>query len=185
MTDVVLVAIIGVAGTLIGSLSGLISAKIADSSRVKNDNRLYISKTQYDLEFGIYRELSKKAFSLIVDLSIIYTNSHFRTNDEKKNPAEEIRHFKNVTNDICDVQDILHENAPFIPESIYDKYDELYSLAKEQFWVYLDDMKKCLENNLPLPITDESKERVERIDALYSSINKELRKYLFSLAIVS
>ena len=76
MTDVVLVAIIGVAGTLIGSLTGLISAKIADSSRAKNDNKLYISKTQYDLEFGIYRELSKKAFSLIVDLSIIYTTLH-------------------------------------------------------------------------------------------------------------
>ena len=56
MTDVVLVAIIGVVGTFVGSLTGIISAKIADSSRAKNDNRLYISKTQYDLEYGIYRD---------------------------------------------------------------------------------------------------------------------------------
>ena len=185
MTDVVLVAIIGVVGTFVGSLTGIISAKIADSSRAKNDNRLYISKTQYDLEYGIYRELSKKAFALIVDLSIIYTNNHFRTNDTEKNPEEEIRRFKNVTNDICDVQDILHENAPFIPESIFDKYDELYSLAKEQFWIYLEDLKKCLQTGQQLVITDDSKNRVEKIDELYKNLNKELRKYLFSLSIVS
>lgn len=35
------------------------------------DNRIYISKTKFNTEFGIYRELSKAFFEMIKDVSIM------------------------------------------------------------------------------------------------------------------
>lgn len=184
MTEPVIVAIIGVLGTLLGTVLGMLSTKLSDNRHAKNDNKLYISKAQYDLEFDVYRQLSKKTFALIVDLTTIYTNHHFREDTENTSPAENLRKFTGITNDICDVQDVLHENAPFIPENIYNEFNELYELAKEQFWIYLEDSKVCIRTGQPLPITEESVRRVEKIEVIYKSLIQDLRKYLFSLCIV-
>ena len=77
MTNEVLIALIGVIGTLMGSSVGIIGNRLAERTRAKNENRLYISRTQYDLQLDVYRNLTKKFFSLIVDLTTIYSDDHY------------------------------------------------------------------------------------------------------------
>lgn len=183
MTETVLIAIIGVAGTLLGSCLGLLGNSILEKSKVKNDRKLYMSKAQYDLELTIYRNISKQLFGLIVELTTIYSDDHYKQQNEEKDRESESKTYIKLVGNIADVQDTLYENAPFIPEHIYEKYDEIYQLAKEQFWDYQRDVKEFVESGIKPTITKESRDRVDKIESLYKSVNDELRKYLSSISL--
>ena len=184
MTETVMIAILGIIGTLLGTVVGFVCNVTLEKTKTKGDNKLYKSKKQYDLEFDIYRELSKKWFSLIVALTTKYSDDHYKQYNQSKGQSAEFKDYEEIVNHIADVQDCLFEHAPFIPNHIYVKYKELFDLAKEQFWVYMEETKTYLKSNVKQPISNESKERVDRIEELYHSINDDLREYLSSISIV-
>lgn len=184
MTDTVLIAIIGVAGTLLGSCVGLFGNRMIERIKAKNDSKLYMSKSQYDLELNVYREISKKLYGLIVHLTTIYSDNHYKQQNEEKDKTSEVKTYVELVNSIADVQDILYENAPFIPEHIFSKYDEVFQQAKEQFWIYQKDVKMFAESGTKPSITAESRERVDRIETMYNCVNNELRKYLSSVSLI-
>lgn len=184
MTDIVTVAVIGVIGTLLGTLLGTFGNKLIEKSKASNEKKIYISKTQYDIELNVYREISKKTFSLIVSLTTIYSEDHYREQNEKKTRAEEAESYRKLVDRIVDVQDVLYENAPFIPEHIFNQYNDLYQLAKEQFWIYQKEVTEYLSSDNRPPIKSETRERISKIELLYDTVNKDLRKYLMLLTVI-
>ena len=152
MTDIVTVAVIGVIGTLLGTLLGTYGSKLIEKSKTSNENKSYISKTQYDIELNVYREISKKTFALIVALTTIYSEDHYRAQNENNTKEEEAKTYRKLVDNIADVQDVLYENTPFIPEHIFNQYNDLYQLAKEQFWIYQKDVTEYLSSNIKPPI---------------------------------
>lgn len=49
------------------------------------DNKIYISKTKFDTEFGIYRELSKAFFEMVKNISIMIPSHILRIKRQKEN----------------------------------------------------------------------------------------------------
>ena len=86
MSETVIIAIIGVAGTLIGSIIGLFGNSILERRRVKNDGRIHITKAQFDMQMGIYRELSKAFFHVLVIMNTF--SATYSKNSSQKLPNE-------------------------------------------------------------------------------------------------
>ena len=64
MTDTVLVALIGVGGTLLGMFGN----SIVERAKAKSERRLYITKVRFDHEFEIYQTLSEKHLTMAYDI---------------------------------------------------------------------------------------------------------------------
>ena len=64
MTDTVLVALIGVGGTLLGMFGN----SIVERSKAKSERRIYITKVRFDHEFEIYQTLSEKHLTMVYDI---------------------------------------------------------------------------------------------------------------------
>ncbi len=74
MTDTVLVALIGVGGTLLGMFGN----SIVERAKAKSERRLYITKVRFDHEFEIYQTIfykgimpSEKVSDLPVDCNTL------------------------------------------------------------------------------------------------------------------
>ncbi len=146
----------------------------------------YVTKSQYDFEFEIYRSLTKSFFEMIVKLMTLFSPSYFR----EISTAEDICSLRDGTikasEKIADAQDVLHTNSPFIQKDIYEKYEIILTTALDLFWEYLN----CLdEEKRDKTICDEEwrKERyntVCELDENLAVINDELRIYLKNLAVL-
>lgn len=91
------------------------------------DNKIYISKA----EFEIYRELSKAFFEMVKDISILIPLGLTSVPaDPEKKYDEEI--YKEAMESTVKAQDILNGNIPFISEEIYNAYDEILKLCRQQ-----------------------------------------------------
>ena len=68
MSDVVIVAILGVIGTLIGSVIGLLCGTITESKRAENERRLHSQRVRFDYEFNLYQILAEKHLTMVYDI---------------------------------------------------------------------------------------------------------------------
>lgn len=181
MSETVIIAIIGVAGTLIGSIIGLFGNSILERRRVKNDGRIHITKAQFDLQLEIYKKLSKAFFHVLVVMNTFCANCSKNSDQKLPNETLSPEDYKRLIEATCNAQDLLYENAAFLPESIYKKYDELNNIINNQFWEYLkspygNEDKKASEENYKA-ITD-------LIEFQLRDINADIRNHLASLSIV-
>ena len=79
------------------------------------DNKTYISKTKFDTEFGIYRDLSKAFFKMVRDVSIMIPIgvASYPANEEAKKEYEN-NLYKAAVKSCVAAQDVLSANVPFI-----------------------------------------------------------------------
>lgn len=78
----------------------------------------YVSKTRFDAEFEIYRNLSKSFFTMVKDISVMipYGYTKVPADKEEKRKADE-EHYIKARNSAVNAQDELNGNSPFISES--------------------------------------------------------------------
>lgn len=93
MDSTVLVALIGICGTLAGAIVGFLGNLIIEKKKAQNDGKLYISNAQYDMETSIYRDLSKKIFHLVVAISTLYSDNHYKESNERKSKREDVKDY--------------------------------------------------------------------------------------------
>ena len=87
------------------------------------DNKIYISKTKFDTEFSIYRELSKTFFEAVKAISImIPPGLTFVPADENDRKEYEHKCYSDAVKAVVNAQDALNSNAPFIQTELFDKY---------------------------------------------------------------
>lgn len=187
---------VGGSGAIICALSKFLAERIANRIDSKYQNRLnqqleeykdllahknYVSQTQFDTEFQIYKQLSKAYFAVIVKASSF---SKYQQKD-KTISKEELFRMIDVNGE---AQDILFENEPFIPEEIFNKYLDLNEKTSDFFFTIIDRIEKNMKEGKRL---DECEIRTsediyvsESLQSELREINKDVRHYLESLSIV-
>lgn len=180
MSEVIWVAIIGVVGTIAGSLIGFLSNKHIESKRVKNDTRQYVSRLQFDLQLNILKQLSKAFFKVLVISNTV--EKDIKSEDQKL--IDDKSTYKRLVEVTSDAQDLLFENAPFIPEDLFDKYDKLNSTISKLFWDYYNycvDNSKTIQESCLKDITT----YINLIEHMIREINADIRKLLSNTSIIT
>ncbi len=192
---------VGGSGAIICAVSNFLSTRIANRIEAKYQQKLekeleeyktwlentrYITQTQFDVAFEIYRKLSKAFFELLVQLSTISEKEFYENNIHE---LERVEHEKNIYRKMVETasnaQNILYENSPFIPQNIYSKYEELYEMFNERFWIYHERCEAYLEGKIKSVerFDENDKKQFEKIQSKLFEINAEVRSYLETLAI--
>lgn len=182
MSETIIITIIGVLGTIAGTVIGMISNGIAEKKRAKNDGRIHVSKMQFDLQIEIYRKLSSAFFRVLVKFNTLesITTGKDIIHGEKLSPDD----YKSLIEATCNAQDLLYENAPFIPEDIYKKYDDLNNIINNQFWAYMNISPEASQNS---DKTDELKNAggiAKYIEYLLREINALIRSQIAEMSII-
>lgn len=151
------------------------------------DNKTYITKTKFDTEFSIYRELSKAFFAMVKDISIMIPDGLAKypgDNEERKKYEDQL--YSNATKTTVAAQDTLNGNAAFIPSDLFEKYNNILALCKNQLEVFSDRQNRFSFSN---PggrerIQQEDYMRTVQIKKDFNELNGMIRKYLSNLDVL-
>ena len=195
----------GGAGAIIVAVSSFLANKIAihlenkyqlktekelEAYKANLTQRSYVTKIQFDIEFDIYRKLSKGLFEFITTLYTTVEEKHYPKEDGT-NPQQkienEMRTYKKMVDKAANLQELLYENAAFMPQGIYEKYKELIELTTAQFWTYQERFRDYVDGKISLVdrTTDADKAAFDAIEKKVEALNNELRDHLQKIYIVS
>lgn len=152
--------------------------------KAKNEKVNYISKTQFDVEFKIYQELSESSFSMLFEVSKLFPTGldHVPQDAEERQKVYQDRYEK-AQEEFIKFQNKLFQIAPFIVKEIYDLFDELRAEARLQV-VWYPDLILHPGNTYNAEQDIKCWERSPILIEKHSYIIEFLRKYLNSLKVV-
>ena len=191
----------GIGGVIIAFIK-FFSDFIADKLSVKYENKLdktlekyktelskkeYVSKTRFDAEFSIYRDLSVSFCTMVKDISVMIPegfNFQLAEPEGRKNYENEC--YKNANNSTVRAQDSLYASAAFIPEDFFIGYEEILSLCKQQLNVFAFryNVSSFETKNKKRELKQEDYKRTEEINKKWISHNEKIRDYLTSLDVL-
>lgn len=187
----IIVCAVKYASNIIASrLSQKYEAKLQEElekHRAVMEKKTYITKAQYDTEFGIYRSISKNFFEALVAFNSIFSADYRFESQFTPTSFEQARTaFMKVATKLQAAQDTLYENAAFITKPLYDKYENFLVEATGLFWEYKEKLfseqiKDVIEDSNWL---DAKHQCVKRLEDMLFALNEELRIYLQNLTIV-
>ena len=161
--------------------------KELENYRTNLDNKIYISKTKFDAEFELYRQLSKAFFDMVKDVTIMIPAGYSTyPADPKAREEYEDNTYRNASKSTVSAQDILNSNIPFLPEKFYEEYHEILKLCRQQ----LDAFEQRWNVYYLAPQEDKksfSKEDYQRsrdINTKFRELNNDIRKYLMKLDVM-
>lgn len=101
------------------------------------ENKTYITKTKFDAEFSLYRELSKTFFEMVKDITTMIPTGYatYPADKEARKEYERIL-YNNAVKSTVAAQDTLNGNIPFIPDELYQKYKEIVRMCSIQLNVF-------------------------------------------------
>lgn len=123
MTDTVLVALIGVGGTLLG----MFGSGIVERLKSKSERQLHIAKVRFDHEFEIYQALSEKHLTMVYDIGAAVMIARGASLPEGIQTYKDFCLSMAKHIDEADMQN--KRSAPFISKEIYESYKELGELS--------------------------------------------------------
>ncbi len=162
--------------------------KELEKYRVGLDNKIYISRTKFDTEFAIYRELSRSFFVMVRDITHMIPAGYAEYPADKDDREKyENMLYDDARKSTVTAQDFLYSNIPFIPEEFEKAYMEVLDLCRQQLGVFE------LRWNVGYMATDEEKRRFSREDyqrsreirKKYDELVKNVREYLSKLDVIS
>lgn len=151
------------------------------------DNKTYISRTKFDAEFNIYRELSKAFFEMVKAITIMIPSglANYPADEEAKKEYENNLYDKASKYAVI-AQDVLNSNAPFIPSNLFKNYDDILKLCKVQLGVFelrwdvnyraRQEEKECFSL--------EDYKRSREINEKFEELNENIRNYLAKLDVI-
>lgn len=114
-------------------------SKELENYKLSLENKTYISRTKFDAEFAIYRELSSDFSDAVLAINIMVPTGLTMVPADREARLElDKKHYEAAVKAIVKAQDSLKSNIPFIPENIYDGYNELLKLFGLQLAAYED-----------------------------------------------
>lgn len=191
----------GIGGIIIAVIkfsSNLIASKLSKKYEIKMQQELekvkadlskkeYVSKTRFDAEFSIYRELSQTFCAMVKDVSImIPAGLTFIPSDKEARRKYEDECHKRASSSTVKAQDTLYANAAFIPQQYFESFEEILNLCKDQLSVI------AFQNNALSLNTEDEKRRLDKDDYKRTEeINKKwiehinsIRNYLNTLDVI-
>lgn len=161
--------------------------KELEKYRIGLDSKTYISKTKFDTEFAIYRELSSSFFLMVKDVTrMIPAGYADYPADKEEREKYENTLYDNALKSTVAAQNYLYPNIPFVSEEFEKAYLEVLGLCREQLGVFERRW------NVGYMATDEEKRRFSREDyqrsreirEKYDALNKAVRAYLTKLDVI-
>lgn len=151
------------------------------------ENKTYISKTKFDAEFQLYRELSKAFFEATKDITIMIP-AGYATYPIDENDREEYENnlYDKAKKSTVLAQDILNANIPFIPENIYKKYDEILGLCRIQILTFEDRWNVGIEGTFKekSKFKPDDYKTSREIREKFEEINGIVRQYISNLDVI-
>ena len=106
------------------------------------DNKKYITKTKFDVEFKIYKEYTKAFSELVFAISQFVPGKYVNDDAFKAPTKDEFEAFINKINImILNARNTLNSNIPFVEKDIYNTANVLLGLCENFFISY---MYRCL-----------------------------------------
>lgn len=147
----------------------------------------YVSKTKFDTEFSLYRELSSafaemvKAVSILIPAGLVNVPA-----DHEERLKFDADHYKDAVPAVVKAQDTLNANIPFISETIYNGYAEILKLAYLQLGEYEDrfvvtDLRPKEEKEI---FSRDAYKRTHEISEKWKTLNNTIRDYISKLDVV-
>ena len=159
-------------------------SKELEKYKTELSKKEYVSKTRFDAEFGIYRELSKAFFNMARDINSLIPAGYSErpaNEDDYRKCQEECWHASSQS--LRTAQETLVQNAPFISEELYNDFLELVTLSRLQISAYTKrfNVLYLASQEEKESYTAEDYERAREISQKFDALNKKIRNYLASL----
>ena len=163
-------------------------AKLAQETekyKTELSKKEYVSKTRFDAEFQIYRDLSIAFFDLVkVVNALIPYGLTTKPADEELQEQQQDKQLREAVSLSIEAQDILNKNAPFIAEQFYYSYNEILKMCYLQIDVIQDKynvLNMCPDKGIP---KYEDYSRTKEINERFRENNNNVRKYLALLEVL-
>lgn len=151
------------------------------------DNKIYISKTKFDTEFSIYRELSKSYAEMVKGISLMIPTgmAKYPANKDEKKEYENRVYDKALTATIV-AQDVLNQNIPFISSNLFNEYDNILNLCRRQLDVFERrwDVGSLVTQDEKESFSMEDYECTSEIREKFKELNENIRRYLSTLDVM-
>ena len=178
-------AIIALIASIIVSNKEIKKIKEESKLRYQSEKKLYISKTRFDLEISIYKELSEKFLEMIYKVAMLFPRGIYQesANFEEKIENRKANHSRAIKT-FLDAHQALMKYAPFIPEMFYEEFNKILELCKIQINLYPEFMLQKQDRDYGKELLKEERDcwkRTETIMTQSDDLTKKLREYLNSL----
>lgn len=189
----IIVAVVKFASNIIAErLSQKYEIKVSkelESYKAVLDKKTYISRTKFDVEFQIYRELSEKVLTMIDSVYLLFPSGidHIPPDADRQNDLYWQR-YHNAGEAINAAQKAITANAAFISADFYNKFEELRRLCVQQynFYTWCGALKKKTDDFSKTKADAETQcwQRTEEISEKQQQLITELREYLEKLDVM-
>lgn len=147
----------------------------------------YVSKTKFDTEFSLYRELSLDFADMVTSINILIPQGLTKVPANREARLEyEKKCYESARPAVAKAQSTLNSNIPFISEEIFNGYEELLRLAILQ----LDEYEKRF-NVLDLrpqqekeSFSSDAYKRTGAINEKWKKLNNTIREYISNLDVM-
>ncbi|BDF70156.1 hypothetical protein CE91St41_26170 [Oscillospiraceae bacterium] len=189
----------GGAGAIIAGTTKFASEKIAnrlekkyelklskelESFKNKLEGKSYISKTRFDTEFQLYRELTKATVNMVKEVILLFP--HF-TRDCRNDYNTYKAKYDLALEKAVIAQDTLAASSAFISSDIYNAFNDIEKKCKIQLGDYVDFRLRPDHEDYCRECKEEYKATWRRSTEIEGDLNvvlQRLREYLATLDII-
>lgn len=186
----VFASIVAIICAIITGLSGIKAksreAKLQgelDKATALNNQITYVQNSRFEYEFNIYKELSQKTFLLTSALNTYFFygfRKAYSDNDTEKQRAADMR--EEAWNTYCVFRDSLYMAGPFIPEAMFNEFEEFRKLCQIQ-WQLFDNARYYETYDRQHSSQEKANENDKKITAMQDKLIKSLRLHLSKYSI--
>ena len=148
------------------------------------ENKTYISKTKFEAEFQLYRDLSKACTNMVKQTSQLFPTF----TKDSRNDYDTYKSFHDKAVDtIIIAQDELGASAPFISEKVFNGFSEIEKLCKTQLSDFQDFRLRPDAESYRADCKDAYKETYKRTKEIANKLDtlmSSLRTYLSQLDVI-
>lgn len=148
------------------------------------ENKIYISKTKFDTEFQLYRQLSKSFTNMTKEVSQLFPSF---TKDVRDDYDKYKSQHDKALDAIILAQDELCASAAFISADLYDKFAEIEKLCKQQLSDFQDFRLKEDAEEYRSECREafhETYKRTHEINEKFKSLLEKMREYISRLDVI-
>lgn len=148
------------------------------------ENKTYISKTKFEAEFQLYRDLSKACTNMVKETSQLFPTF---TKDGRDDYDTYKGFHDKAVDAIIIAQDELGASAPFISEKVFNGFSEIEKLCKTQLSDFQDFRLRPDAKDYQIECKDAYKEtypRTREIAEKHRALMCSLRTYLSQLDVI-
>lgn len=184
-----IVSVGGIGGIIIATInfsSNIIAERLSQKYEHKLDQKLeryktelskkeYISKTRFDTEFILYRNLSHKFSQMVMEIVTVISEDSYK---EKKIDTSIVNRVVEYTKVAIDE---LYAAAPFIKKEIYDEFLDIYEMCRKQCLEYDNILKNNdMDNEKYLEVITNNKNIIKG----YDNLLEKVRDYTMKLDVI-